>query len=234
MIGYDQGNDNGERLKLRRKDIREYKVKELPYHFVLFYNIPESQANSIKKSLGGRDEDNALLTYCYLDSIAGLSYKAICWAKLNENGRVEYNEPETVDTALTIRESGLLCSAEIINENAAGMDRFQEKVEFIKECYGYHADRIDIDDDIPFDEYRHPGYPNDILVKFFSPDKKLEEMWVREVSRDGEFIRGTLLNEPYNSLIGLHEGDIVAVIPQKTDDGKIFPMALLPWMIKDT
>lgn len=61
-------------------DIRNYNVKKLPYHFVLFYGIDEKQLAVIKLAFHGAETDNAVLTYCYLDTQCGLSYKVICCA----------------------------------------------------------------------------------------------------------------------------------------------------------
>ena len=223
-------NNDSSFLKLTNNDVREYKVKELPYNFVLFHHIPISKALGLKNSFNGNNDDNALLTYCYIDRMAGLSYRAICWAKLYDNGRVEYHKPEAIESVLIIREGSLECPAEIIDENADGMRLFKEEAESIKENYGYLKDKVTIHPDIPFDEYRHPAYPDDILVVFYTQDKKVEKMWVREQKRNGKTILGYLMDEPYNRLVGLHKGDMVEVAPNHTREGVEFPMAVLDWM----
>ena len=222
--------DSGTRLELTNMDVRAYRVKQLPYHFILFHHIPMAKFFMYKKTFGGRDEDNALLTYCYLDTQAGLSYRVMCCAKLYDDGRVDYNVPETITTAMIMREGTLECPAEIINEGAEGMERFQKEADSIKDNYGYLRDRVEIHDDVPFDEHRHPAYPDDIMVQFFTPDKKRELMWVREQSRQGNSVIGRLIDEPFNPLVGLHNGDSVEVVPHEFDDGEVIPVAVLPWM----
>ena len=64
---------SGIKLELTNMDVRAYRVKQLPYHFILFHHISMAKFFMYKKTFGGRDEDNALLTYCYLDTQAGLS-----------------------------------------------------------------------------------------------------------------------------------------------------------------
>ncbi len=71
---------------------------------------------------------------------------------------------------------------------------------------------------------------DDIMVQFFTPDKKRELMWVREQSRQGNSVIGRLIDEPFNPLVGLHNGDSVEVVPHEFDDGEVIPVALLPWM----
>ena len=129
-----------------------------------------------------------------------------------------------------MREGTLECPAEIINEGAEGMERFQKEADSIKDNYGYLRDRVEIHDDVPFDEHRHPAYPDDIMVQFFTPDKKRELMWVREQSRQGNSVIGRLIDEPFNPLVGLHNGDSVEVVPHEFDDGEVIPVAVLPWM----
>ena len=93
------------------------------------------------------------------------------------------------------------------------------------------VNQTDISDDVPFDEFRHPSYPNDIIVTFLAPDKKVEKIWVTEKERrDDGIIIAKVLNEPYNPLMGIHEGDLVGVFPYEVDEGETIPMALLPWM----
>ena len=210
-------------------DIREYNPKKLPYHFVLFYNLPIDKQLVFRKMYQGTTADNALLTYCYLDSMCGLSYKAICGAYVSDEGKVEYHNARKMTVGLTLREGGLECDAAIFDEE--DMPLFREEAERIKANYGYKKESTNISEDVPFDEYRHPSYPNDILVSFFAPDKKLEKIWVteQERSRDG-VLTAKVLNEPFDSLMGVHEGDTVKVIPYDTGDGKIIPTAVLPWM----
>ena len=69
------------------------------------------------------------------------------------------------------------------------------------------------------------------MVLFFSPDNKLEKVWVREQKRIGDgSVTASVLNEPYNPLMGVHEDDTVRVIPYDGEGkGKVIPVAALPW-----
>ncbi len=210
-------------------DIREYNSKSLPYHFVLFYNLPLDKFIFYKRVYEGRSGDNAILTYCYIDSQCGMSFKGICWASVSKEGNIIYHHDRKMTTGLTIREGGLECDAAVFEEK--DMRLFQKHADEIKEIYGHLADQTDINGDVQFDEFRHPAYPNDILVSFYAPNKKLEKMWVREQShsKDG-VVTAILINEPYNPLLGLHEGDMVKVIGYDIGDGKMTPLAVLEWM----
>ena len=213
-------------------DIREYRVKSLPYHFVLFYNLPESEMTKYRAILSGHQEVNSLLTYCYLDTQCGLSYKAVCCARLDGDEYIAFDVPEKITSAMTIREGGIVCDAAIFDEGGI-MARFQREADEVKECYGYHEDMVRLDEDDPFSAFRHPSYPNDIQAFFMAPSKKYENMWVRETNREEDgSITGILLNEPYNSDMGVHKGDTVNVIPVDKGDGNIAPVAVLPWLCR--
>ncbi len=203
-------------------DIREYKVKELPYHYVLFYNIPQEQMESFRLMLSGDKEDNAILTYCYLDSEAGVSYKGLCCCNLTGD-KVRYNLSNHL-IGLTLREGGLECDA-IVMDNVAEGYGFQEEAESIKEDYGYFEEKVAIDYNVLFDAYRHPFYPDDMKVRFFKPDGGYEDMWVQAEEATPTGIMGILLNEPYDEDIPYRCNDYVNVIPKIKDNGEIIPVA---------
>ena len=56
------------------------------------------------------------------------------------------------------------------------------------------------------DPFRHPDYPDDVVVYFFSAEHKPELLWVRCVSVDENILSGELLNEPTKDF-GCHVGD---------------------------
>ncbi|MBQ6297028.1 MAG: DUF2314 domain-containing protein [Selenomonadaceae bacterium] len=56
------------------------------------------------------------------------------------------------------------------------------------------------------DAFRHPDYPDDVVVYFFSAEEKPELLWVRCISVDENILNGELLNEPTKTF-GCHVGD---------------------------
>ncbi|WP_026491432.1 hypothetical protein [Butyrivibrio sp. XPD2002] len=203
-------------------DIREYKVKELPYKYVLFYNIPVEQMESFRIMLSGDKDDNAILTYCYIDPEAGVSYKGLCSCKITGD-KVRYNLSEQL-IGLTLREGGIECDA-IVMENVAEGYGFQEEAESIKEEYGYFEEKVAIDYNNIFDAYRHPFYPDDIQVFFPTSAGGYETMWVEENGATAKGIMCRLLNEPYDESIGYNYGDLVNVVPKINSSGEIIPVA---------
>lgn len=58
------------------------------------------------------------------------------------------------------------------------------------------------------DAFRHPYYPDDVVVYFFSAENKPELLWVRCLSVDENILTGELLNEPTKDF-GCHTGDLI-------------------------
>ena len=56
------------------------------------------------------------------------------------------------------------------------------------------------------DAFRHPHYPDDVVVYFLDAEHKPELLWVRCVAVDENILSGELLNEP-RSDFGCHVGD---------------------------
>ncbi len=170
------------------------------------------------------------MVYCYLDKQCGVSYRAICCALLHDNGSVEYHISNQINTMWKFREGSLDCEAFVFPEDA-DLSRFQEYAEDIKDCYGYYEELMEPDEEVPFDEFRHPNFPTDILTVVMGPNKEGERMWLREIKRlnDGT-VKAKLIDEPFNDEAGVHEGDVVTVVPMDMGRFGIMPFAILPWM----
>ena len=85
---------------------------------------------------------------------------------------------------------------------------FRDRIEMIN-------DRIPADDAKEqtrliknLDAFRHPHFPDDVVVYFFSADNKPELLWVRCASVDENILKGELLNEPTKDF-GCHAGDMI-------------------------
>ena len=58
------------------------------------------------------------------------------------------------------------------------------------------------------DAFRHPHYPDDVVVYFLNAEHKPELLWVRCLSVDENILTGELLNEPTKDF-GCHAGDLI-------------------------
>lgn len=58
------------------------------------------------------------------------------------------------------------------------------------------------------DAFRHPHYPDDVVVYFLNAEHKPELLWVRCLSVDENILTGELLNEPTKDF-NCHAGDLI-------------------------
>ena len=70
------------------------------------------------------------------------------------------------------------------------------------------------------DQFRHPSFPDDIVVLFLRGDNNPEKVWVTANHLSDQKIMGELLNEP-NQDFGVHKGDTIRIIPYQDPNGKM-------------
>ncbi len=211
-------------------NIGMFPPKEQLYHFVLFYNIPPEKLAFYAGELGGKEDDNALLTYCYLDSQCGMSYRALCCVTVDdENENLRFGDPGSAESLVIIREGGLNSEALVIDEDE--LKDWSEEAESIKKIYGYRKDLVVIDEGDPFSKSRHPQFPQDIFTLFIGPDHNKEMIWVREQKKmsDGSIL-ALMIDEPFDPSFGIHKGDTVLVMISGEDQKSYMPFAVLPRM----
>ncbi len=142
-------------LTLTNKDIREYWISDLLYHFVLFHHLSSRIAMIYLGQLDGCSEDNALLTYCYLEERIRLSYQPICCANLSDDGTVEYYTKH-LPRRQTILDGELDYLAEVIDEDDEDMEPYRKVAHSVKKHYGYHKEFGNINRIDESDFYRLP------------------------------------------------------------------------------
>ena len=82
---------------------------------------------------------------------------------------------------------------------------FRDKIQMINDrTFDAALERVRLVKNL--DAFRHPHYPDDVIVYFLSQDSKPELLWVRSLSVDEKILTGKLLNEPTKNF-GCHEGD---------------------------
>lgn len=235
-------------------DIRAFNTKDLVYHFVLFCNL--SRKDLMPYSMGAPIEpgENALLTYCYIDRMAGLSYEVICKACVLPDGRISLGKRSTT-TGMKIREGGLISDARVFAEGR-NLEMYQSVADRIKENYGYHIDMIRNLESKRFSNKRHVCYPDDVMICLIGMNNKMEQIWVTDVDIDecpdsirklkvtkiihhtqnGEEIlefagAGRLINQPYDASFGYDNGDIVPIYAISGENGEEEPIGLARNMI---
>lgn len=205
----------------------DYLPKMQLYNFVLFMELPKEQDQLYRGLAENEQEDNGILTYCYIDRTAGLSYEFICWASVRRDTPIIFRERNR-GLSFKIREGSLNCPVFVIPEDIVDRE-LVEHAEQIRSHYGYFKEKAETGPEI-FSEFRHPLYPNDVLVNFYDADHRSEAIWVRIEKELEEGVVGRLMNEPFNPRLGFHSGERVGVTGMQDGGGTLHPIAIMPWM----
>ena len=147
---------------------------------------------------------DGFLTYAYIDGETFV-FEVLAGVQL-ANNRIRVF-PSSYKKSVKLKR-GQVDAAEIKIVTAEYSLPFRDRIAII-------TDRIDADDAKEqtrliknLDAFRHPHYPDDVVVYFFSAEHKPELLWVRCVSVDENILAGELLNEP-NEDFGCHAGDLI-------------------------
>lgn len=147
---------------------------------------------------------DGFLTYAYIDGETFV-FEVLAGARLEAN-RIKVF-PSSYKKSVKLKR-GQVDDAEIKIVTAEYSLPFRDRIAII-------IDRTDADDAKEqtrliknLDAFRHPHYPDDVVVYFFSAEHKPELLWVRCVSVDENILTGELLNEPTKDF-GCHAGDLI-------------------------
>lgn len=145
---------------------------------------------------------DGFLTYGYIDGEAFV-FEILAGARLN--GEHVKIFPASYKKSVKLKH-GQVDVAELKILTAEYALAFRDRIQMIN-------DRISVDDAKEqtrfiknLDAFRHPDYPDDVVVYFFSAEDKPELLWARCVSVDENILTGELLNEP-TKYFGCHAGD---------------------------
>ena len=148
---------------------------------------------------------DGLLTYGYIDEDAGFTFSILGGAQIF--GQRLKIFPINYKAAAFVRRNGALeADVKILTDEYALA--FRDRMAMINDAYAVDAAREQTRFIKNLDAFRHPVYPDDVVVYFLSSKHKPELMWVRCVAIDENILTGKLLNEPTKDF-GCHEGDLV-------------------------
>ena len=148
---------------------------------------------------------DGFLTYAYIDKDAGFTFEILAAAQLVgervktfpvsykksvklKRGQVDDAELKILDGEYSVAFRDKIY---VIND-AHSSDELKEQTRFIKSL----------------DAFRHPDYPDDVVVYFFGENHQPELLWARCRSIDENILTGELLNEPHKNF-GCHAGDLI-------------------------
>ena len=146
---------------------------------------------------------DGFLTYGYIDAAAGFTFNILGGAGTS-GGQLKIF-PINYNAAALIRRSAA-DAAELKFLNDDYSLAFRDRIQMINDNYSVDAAREQTRFIKTLDAFRHPHYPDDVVVYFFGEKYKPELLWVRCLSIDENILTGELLNEPTKNF-GCHAGD---------------------------
>lgn len=197
-------------------DIREFRYFDKKY--VLIVNANDRAWLMVRAAgFQVRPDDNAILTFAYIDHDAGISFSVMAAAKVYPDGRVAIG--------LSNQNTGLLLRQDSFEGRFLPYDEmeylipFERRADTIRNNYNYGQGVQEVRDIREIDGIRAPGYPDDLMVHFFKQGVQPEGIWCRVTGTNHEnyHIVGKLINEPYANL-GVHSGDTVEFILYNSDE----------------
>ena len=156
-----------------------------------------------------------ILTYCYVDHTAGLTFEVLACVKQNGQGQMEVSEG-TPSVSAKCRYGSLTDCSLWVTDFPALQKAFAAQIQRIQKSYTPNAQIASLRDAVELDAFRHPEFPDDILVMLFRQGLQPEGCWVRCESFDQNGFYGILLNEP-DFDFGVHSGDAVSFSPTEVD-----------------
>lgn len=208
QVGCSEKQPLEEKLKpFYETDFREF------YHRLIYLRSPKMLENFKESNFEYSNESDGVILYGYIDRNAGLSFRGLCCAYIDNEGQMNLS-PINKSTLLTIR-AGSFDNPQyldLLNTNVDLSD-FTDSISQILEIYDTNNIQIEILRSlISLDPFRHPYFPDDVNVNLINRMGETERVWVRYIEyyreNDDAIIKGELLNEP-NKEFGCHLGDII-------------------------
>ena len=173
------------------------------------------------KLLSTEVEANALLCMGYVDHTAGLTYEALALANYCDG---DYSVVwEAKEIGLKIRAGSVADKIIMPIENKVLMNKFKFRIDILENYYK-DSEYLKCRAISELDEFRHPEFPDDLLMILAKKGNKMERIWVRAISCVGTtdkmiVVKAQLLNEPYENF-GVHIHDILDCVSFIDDSGE--------------
>lgn len=185
-----------------------------------FIVVPmKDRLKGILKDFPGADSANCILTYGYIDRMAGFTLEILATASM-DGEKLSYGAGNSEKLSKIRIESVIEDECFYIDDEDDSMyELYSDKLEMLK---NYDAgDEVEETRNMDFlDSSRSPEYPDDVLVYLLKNGNKPEGCWVRIDALAEHEIIGTLLNEPDQDF-GYHAGEKVAFYVHQTENKEI-------------
>ena len=179
----------------------------------------------MKKVFRHEVDDNAILACGYIDHTAGITFEALCLAEYEPNGHITLRKGNDT-TSMKLRYDGIDGIILLFDDEI--LPTYQKKIDMVRDGYQVNKAILKARNTVAIDDFRHPQFPDDVLLIFYQRGVQPEGIWCRIESELEGRPAAMLMNEP-NSNFGVHKGDIVLFDWAKQDE-KMIGIAKLPWM----
>ena len=179
------------------------------------------------KEFEHKNDDNAVLCCGYIDHTAGITFEVLCIARVEADGNIEYR---TANPTVTFKMRYDSVEGEIILLNEDRVQTYQDKIDMIQKGYQVSEEIMKARNSTAFDDFRHPQFPDDLLLYFIQEGSQREGIWCRcNGEKDGR-PTAVLLDKPYQDF-GVQCGDSISFEWTKAEE-KMVGIARTPWVIE--
>ncbi len=165
-------------------------------------------------------EFSDIIAYGYIDHTAGLSFHALCAARLVDDSLETHDAFK--ERLLTIR-AGALGEILCAQVSDSTLSDYSERIELVENIYN-RDEGVKETRKIRFlDPLRHPLYPDDIQAILITNNDidGYEGVWVKLRYITNNTVFGELLNDPYQKEYNVNAGTILPLAFRKSDEGII-------------
>ena len=184
-------------MKKGRKE--DFSFRELTNGLVLIVN--DRNLLPMKKVFRHEVDDNAILACGYIDHTAGITFEALCLAEYEPNGHITLRKGNDT-TSMKLRYDGI--DGIILLFDGEILPTYQKKIDMVREGYQVNEAILKARNTVAIDDFRHPQFPDDVLLIFYQRSVQPEGIWCRIESELEGRPAAILMNEP-NSNFGVHK-----------------------------
>lgn len=201
----------------------EFNFRDLTNGLVLIVN--DKNMPVVEKVFEHELFDNAILACGYIDHEAGITFEVLCLGEYSSNGKIDLRRGNS-STSMKLRYDSITGVIVLLEDDV--MPNFQDKIDMVRNGYSVNEEIMKARNSFVFDDFRHPQFPDDVMLIFYQEGLQPEGIWCRiESEKDGKPV-AMVMNEP-NSDFGVHRGEMIAFEWGKQGD-KMIGIARLPWM----
>lgn len=188
------------------------------YHNFIVVPIKDS-LKGVLKDFPGADRANCILTYGYIDRMAGFTLEVLA-AAFMDNEEMSFGVGNAELLSKIRIESVIDDECYYVDDEDDSMYKlYSDKLDMLKNYAAGNG--VEESRSMDFlDGSRSPEYPDDVLVYLLKNGNKPEGCWVRIEALAEHEIIGTLLNEPDQDF-GYHAGNQIAFYVHQTENKEI-------------